>query len=118
MNRFGSDLLARAGLAGEQHRHVRRCGALELSEDRSHRARATDERSEAAVLREGELDVFVAEGELQLAPAQGDAVALFEVRLDHRDALDPQPVAALEVANLRPAFDDLNFEVKARHRAV
>src|SRR5262245_7341929 len=97
VQRLGDTLLARSGLALDQHRRVARRDALELREQLAHARTGTDQRAERLALRGRQLDLRALDLDAHLAVAQREHGAAADRGLDDRDAAGQRLVAAAEI---------------------
>src|SRR5262249_54855676 len=112
------ELLAGPGLAGDEHRQLRRRHLLERGEDLAHGRRAADDAVEAVPLRQRDLDDVLRGLEAQLALPDAELRAWLEEDLAHAQVADEGAVARVEVAQAVAVVLDQHLEVRARDRLV
>jgi hypothetical protein len=118
VDRARGQLLARAGLAQDQHRRVGLRHARHLREQLAHRHAATDQAAE--ILARPQLDRRRRRRVAQhdLGPTHADPRAVRHQRRPDQEVLDEGSVAAAEIAYPRPAIGRLQLGVQPRDLAI
>ena len=111
-------LLARPGLALEQHGSIRRGGALYHGERRAHRDRARDDPVEFRLGRDRHAAHVLEEIESQRDRTDADQAARPQVRLDDAHPVDGRAVLAPEIADLGQRAIHHDFAAEPRDRAI
>ncbi len=115
---FGQQLLARAGLAVDQHRGVGPADGAQLGEDGPHLGATADHRAEALRVVQRHLDLVGERGDADQAVPQLQLDAVADGDLAEAQAVDEGAVGAVQVLDLEAARARGDAQVITRHRGV
>src|SRR6266550_3735256 len=112
MDRLRRTVLARTGLAGQQHRRAGLRRARHPRESGAHHRRLADQRAESITREELEADRFADELEPQSIAADLDLGATPQIADHDAHALDASAVRRAEITDHRTTLAELDLAVK------
>jgi hypothetical protein len=118
MDLVGDHVLARAGLALQEHRRVAGGDARQEVEQPAHRRALADERAEAVAVGEAEIGLLALDGEGHLDVADEQARLGRQIHLHNANAVEKGSVGRVEIREQVAVAVELDACVEARDRRL